>query len=140
MTCGNHIYHGKKFNARKETVEGEKYLGMPVFRFYIRCPMCLSEISFKVKFLITVCTCTCTYIKYLFRFIIFSPFLSLSPRLLQTDPENTDYAAEAGAYRTFQAENIAIKEIERKQQEKEEEEANNPMLVCQVKPLELKFT
>lgn len=119
-------------------MEGEKYLGMPVFRFYIRCPMCLSEISFKVKFLITVCTCT--YIKYLFRFTIFSPFLSLSPRLLQTDPENTDYAAEAGAYRTFQAENIAIKEIERKQQEKEEEEANNPMLVCQVKPLELKFT
>ncbi|XP_019863281.1 PREDICTED: coiled-coil domain-containing protein 94-like, partial [Amphimedon queenslandica] len=46
-TCGNHIYHGKKFNARKETVEGEKYLGMPIFRFYIRCPVCLSEISFK---------------------------------------------------------------------------------------------
>uniref|UniRef100_A0A1X7VA11 Splicing factor YJU2 n=1 Tax=Amphimedon queenslandica TaxID=400682 RepID=A0A1X7VA11_AMPQE len=94
-TCGNHIYHGKKFNARKETVEGEKYLGMPIFRFYIRCPVCLSEISFK------------------------------------TDPENTDYAAEAGAYRTFQAEAIAVREIERKQQEKEEEEANNPMLALE---------
>ena len=45
--------------------------------------------------------------------------LSLSSSLSQTDPENTDYAAEAGAYRTFQAENIARKEEERKQQEKE---------------------
>uniref|UniRef100_A0A1X7TCT2 Uncharacterized protein n=1 Tax=Amphimedon queenslandica TaxID=400682 RepID=A0A1X7TCT2_AMPQE len=50
---------------------------------------------------------------------------------LTTDPENTDYAAEAGAYRTFQAEAIAVREIERKQQEKEEEEANNPMLALE---------
>lgn len=49
--------------------------------------------------------------------------------LFQTDPENTDYAAETGAYRTFQAETIAQREAERKKQEKEEEEANNPMLV-----------
>uniref|UniRef100_A0A1X7V9C1 Uncharacterized protein n=1 Tax=Amphimedon queenslandica TaxID=400682 RepID=A0A1X7V9C1_AMPQE len=50
---------------------------------------------------------------------------------ITTDPENTDYAAEAGAYRTFQAEAIAVREIERKQQEKEEEEANNPMLALE---------
>ena len=109
LTCGNHVYKGKKFNARKETVEGEKYLGMPIFRFYIRCPVCLSEIAFKVS------------ISLVMTAIIYS--------LSQTDPENTDYAAEAGAYRTFQAENIARKEEERKQQEKEEDEANNPMLV-----------
>ena len=48
---------------------------------------------------------------------------------MQTDPENTDYAVEHGAYRTFQAETIAQKEAERLQQEKEDEEANNPMLV-----------
>ena len=48
LTCGNHMYKGKKFNARKEIVEGEKYLGMPIFQFYIRCPVCLSEIAFKV--------------------------------------------------------------------------------------------
>lgn len=47
----------------------------------------------------------------------------------QTDPENTDYAVEHGAYRTFQAERLAELEEERVQQEKEEEEANNPMLV-----------
>lgn len=46
-TCGEFIYKGRKFNARKETVEGETYLGIKIFRFYIRCPQCGSEITFK---------------------------------------------------------------------------------------------
>ncbi|KJE98209.1 coiled-coil domain containing 94 [Capsaspora owczarzaki ATCC 30864] len=45
--CGNYIYKGLKFNARKETVAGESYLGIKVFRFYIRCPRCASECTFK---------------------------------------------------------------------------------------------
>lgn len=31
-TCGDYIYKGKKFNARKETVEGEDYYGIKIFR------------------------------------------------------------------------------------------------------------
>jgi len=46
-TCGEYIYKGKKFNARKETVQNETYLGLLRFRFYIRCPRCVSEITFK---------------------------------------------------------------------------------------------
>ncbi|KAG8180029.1 hypothetical protein JTE90_026631 [Oedothorax gibbosus] len=46
-TCGEYIYKGKKFNARKETVQNEEYLGIKVFRFYIKCPRCLAEITFK---------------------------------------------------------------------------------------------
>ncbi|KAJ7379274.1 Coiled-coil domain-containing protein 94 [Desmophyllum pertusum] len=46
-TCGEYIYKGKKFNARKETVQNETYLGLLIFRFYIRCPRCISEITFK---------------------------------------------------------------------------------------------
>lgn len=95
LTCGNYIYKGKKFNSRKETAIGEKYLGIQIFRFYIRCPQCLSEISFK------------------------------------TDPKNTDYVVDNGAYRTFQAERLAEMEEERVIQEKEEEEANNPMLALE---------
>lgn len=95
LTCGNYIYKGKKFNSRKEDAVGEKYLGIQIYRFYIRCPLCLSEICFK------------------------------------TDPENTDYAVETGAYRTFQAERIAELEEERLREEKEEEEANNPMLALE---------
>ena len=46
-TCGEYIYKGRKFNARKETVQGEEYLGIKIFRFYIRCTMCAAEITFK---------------------------------------------------------------------------------------------
>jgi hypothetical protein len=30
-----YIYKEKKFNARKETVDGEDYYGIKIFRFYI---------------------------------------------------------------------------------------------------------
>lgn len=46
-TCGEYIYKGKKFNARKEDVEGQDYLKIKIFRFYIKCTRCLQEISFK---------------------------------------------------------------------------------------------
>ncbi|XP_055318782.1 splicing factor YJU2 [Sitodiplosis mosellana] len=47
VTCGEYIYKGKKFNARKEDVEHETYLGIRIYRFYIKCTRCLQEISFK---------------------------------------------------------------------------------------------
>ncbi|XP_022094708.1 coiled-coil domain-containing protein 94-like [Acanthaster planci] len=46
-TCGDYIYQGKKFNAKTETVQDETYLGLRIYRFYIKCPKCISEISFK---------------------------------------------------------------------------------------------
>ncbi|KAK8103115.1 hypothetical protein PG984_016261 [Apiospora sp. TS-2023a] len=47
LTCGEYIGKGRRFNARKETNEEETYLGIPIFRFYIRCPRCSAEITFK---------------------------------------------------------------------------------------------
>lgn len=45
--CGEFIYKGRKFNARKENVQ-ERYLGtIRIFRFYIRCPRCSGEICYK---------------------------------------------------------------------------------------------
>jgi hypothetical protein len=46
-TCGEYIYKVKKFNARKEDVMGETYLGIQIYRFYIKCTKCLREITFK---------------------------------------------------------------------------------------------
>lgn len=46
-TCAEYIYKGKKFNARKETVEGEHYFNIKIFRFYIKCTRCSAEITFK---------------------------------------------------------------------------------------------
>lgn len=48
-TCGDYISKAKKFNARKETIESETYLGLKIFRFYIKCPQCMSEITFKTN-------------------------------------------------------------------------------------------
>lgn len=47
VPCGEYIYKGKKFNAKKETVLGETYLGLAIFRFYIRCTRCATAITFK---------------------------------------------------------------------------------------------
>jgi hypothetical protein len=47
VTCGEFTYKGKKFNAKKETVPEEEYLGIEVFRFYIKCPSCAAEMTFK---------------------------------------------------------------------------------------------
>ena len=46
VQCGEYIYKGRKFNARKETTD-EKYLNIPIWRFYIRCTRCSAEIAFK---------------------------------------------------------------------------------------------
>ncbi|MCL4119009.1 UNVERIFIED_CONTAM: hypothetical protein GTU68_017893 [Idotea baltica] len=47
LTCGEYIAKAKKFNARKEDVENLSYLGIRIYRFYIKCPGCLAEISFR---------------------------------------------------------------------------------------------
>ncbi|OMJ25278.1 Coiled-coil domain-containing protein 94-like protein [Smittium culicis] len=46
-TCGHWIGAHTKFNARKETVKNEKFHTMEIYRFYIRCPKCAAEITFK---------------------------------------------------------------------------------------------
>jgi hypothetical protein len=47
-TCGDYIYKGRKFNARKETPTDERYLNsIQIYRFYLRCPRCSAEIVFR---------------------------------------------------------------------------------------------
>jgi hypothetical protein len=45
--CHEFMYKGRKFNAKKEVVTGENYLGVKILRFYIRCGRCSSHITFK---------------------------------------------------------------------------------------------
>lgn len=44
---GEYLYAGKKFNSKKETVLGEDYLGIRVFRFYMKCTQCRSQFTIK---------------------------------------------------------------------------------------------
>jgi len=46
-TCGNYLYIGTKFNMRKETCMNEDYLGIKIFRFYMKCTRCYAEITIK---------------------------------------------------------------------------------------------
>lgn len=46
IACGEFIYKGRKFNARKETTD-ETYYAIKIYRFYIRCTRCSAEITFK---------------------------------------------------------------------------------------------
>ncbi|PHH81208.1 hypothetical protein CDD80_43 [Ophiocordyceps camponoti-rufipedis] len=47
MTCGEFIYRGRKFNARKETNVQEKYLGIQIIFLHIKCTRCSAEITFR---------------------------------------------------------------------------------------------
>ncbi|KTF88021.1 hypothetical protein cypCar_00031954 [Cyprinus carpio] len=139
-TCGEYIYKGKKFNARKETVQNELYLGLPIFRFYIKCTRCLAEITFK-----TDPENTDYAMEHgATRNFQAEKLIEEEEKKIQqeredeelnnpmkTDPENTDYAMEHGATRNFQAEKLIEEEEKKIQQEREDEELNNPMKVLE---------
>jgi hypothetical protein len=46
--CSTFMYQGRKFNSKKESVQGAegKYLGIQRFRFYIKCTACSQPVSF----------------------------------------------------------------------------------------------
>jgi hypothetical protein len=64
LKCGEYIYKGRKFNARKEILN-EKYLGTTLHRFYIKCTQCPAEITFrtdpksKISSLFLLCLKSC---------------------------------------------------------------------------------
>eukprot|EP01118_Nematostelium_gracile_P005271 TRINITY_DN1655_c0_g1_i1.p1 TRINITY_DN1655_c0_g1~~TRINITY_DN1655_c0_g1_i1.p1 ORF type:complete len:278 (-),score=93.11 TRINITY_DN1655_c0_g1_i1:39-872(-) len=89
-TCGEYLYRGKKFNSKKETVMGEEYLGIKIYRFYMRCTNCSSEFTIK------------------------------------TDPENSDYVADAGCSRNFEPwkdKDALIEQVKAKRKNEEEGDA-----------------
>ncbi|PHH55870.1 Coiled-coil domain-containing protein 94 [Ceratocystis fimbriata CBS 114723] len=46
-SCGEFIYRGRKFNSRKVTPQEERYLGIQIYFFHIKCTRCSSEIVFR---------------------------------------------------------------------------------------------
>ena len=46
-TCSNYFKICTKINMRKETCQNESYLEIPIYRLYMKCIICYSEISMK---------------------------------------------------------------------------------------------
>lgn len=118
-TCGEYIYKGKKFNARKETVDGEDYYGIKIFRFYIKwcVTVLLYILAFTKCYHSTLCSAEITF---------------------KTDPKNTDYSAEHGASRNFEPwrEEKVVEEEDRLARLDEEE--NNPMKALENRTVDAK--
>ena len=47
INCGEYMFLGTKCNTRKELCYDETYLGLNVYRIYLHCKMCYSEITIK---------------------------------------------------------------------------------------------
>ncbi|KAI9704543.1 MAG: hypothetical protein M1820_005456 [Bogoriella megaspora] len=45
-SCGAYIHKGLRFNSQKETTD-LKYYNIAIYRFYIRCPACSTQITFR---------------------------------------------------------------------------------------------
>lgn len=114
-SCGEYIYKGRKFNARKETTE-EKYLNIQVYRFYIRCTRCSTEITFKTDPKNMDYTCERGAKRN------FEPWRDPTSRELQeTDEQRLDRLEREEAEAAEEEERNAMEELEQKMQDSKRE-------------------
>ena len=114
-SCGEYIYKGRKFNARKETTE-EKYLNITIYRFYIRCTRCSSEITFKTD------PKNMDYTSERGSTRNFESWRdSESTELKETDEERLDRLEREEADEAENAERNAMEELEQKMEESKRE-------------------
>jgi hypothetical protein len=114
-SCGEYIYKGRKFNARKETTE-EKYLTISIFRFYIRCTRCSSEITFKTDPKNMDYTCERGAKRN------FEPWRNADgDELKETDEERLDRLEREEAEEMENAERNAMEELEEKMMDSKRE-------------------
>lgn len=106
---------GRKFNARKETSD-EKYLNIQIYRFYIRCTRCSSEITFKTDPKNMDYTCERGAKRN------FEPWRdSTSKELQETDEQRLDRLEREEAEAAEEEEKNAMEELEQKMEESKRE-------------------
>ncbi|KAF7683101.1 YJU2 splicing factor like protein [Astathelohania contejeani] len=47
LNCNEYVVKNRKYFSRKEIIDDETYLGVEIYRFYITCVQCNSEMTFK---------------------------------------------------------------------------------------------
>lgn len=114
--CGEYIYKGRKFNARKETTD-EKYLNIAIYRFYIRCTRCSSEITFKTdpKNMDYVCERGAKR--------NFEPWRESNPELNETEDQTLDRLEREENEEAEKEERDKMMELEEKMQDSKREMA-----------------
>ena len=112
--CGEYIYKGRKFNARKETTE-EKYLNIAIFRFYIRCTRCSGEITFKTDPKNMDYTCERGAKRN------FEPWRNNQEEIDETDEQRLDRLEREEAEEEELKERNAMEELEQKMQDSKRE-------------------
>ena len=114
-SCGEYIYKGRKFNARKETTE-EKYLNIQIYRFYIRCTRCSTEITFKTDPKNMDYTCERGAKRN------FEPWRDATSKELQeTDEQRLDRLEREEVEAAEEEERNAMEELEQKMQDSKRE-------------------
>jgi hypothetical protein len=96
---------GKKFNARKETVEGEDYFGIRVRLLHLSSPLSIAPNSSCLApplLLLPFPYPSSLVHQQIFRFYIKCTLCS-TEITFKTDPKNADYLAEHGASRNFES-------------------------------------
>lgn len=114
-SCGEYIYKGRKFNARKEITE-EKYLNISIIRFYIKCTACSSEITFKTDPKNTDYTCERGAKR---NFEMWRD--PASKELQETDEQRLDRLEREEAEAAEEEERNAMEELESKMEESKRE-------------------
>ncbi|KAL9111517.1 MAG: hypothetical protein Q9227_004004 [Pyrenula ochraceoflavens] len=114
LGCNNYIAKAKKFNARKEKTE-ENYLNIAIYRFFIRCPGCHGEISFKTDPANMDYTCESGAKRN------FEPWRTSKAELEETTEQRLDRLEREEAEEADLAEKTAMEELEEKMMDSKRE-------------------
>ena len=143
-TCGEYIYKGKKFNARKETVDGEDYYGIKVSpRAQSESELGSGELTRVRPFRSSASTSSAPNARPKSRSrpiqSVYSPYqIRLRALLTLHSLRNTDYVAEHGAARNFEPWRDTANDPEEDKLARMEEEENNPMAALENKAVDSK--
>ena len=134
IKCGEYMYRGKKFNARKEDVIGDDYLGIKKYRFYIKCCVCNNEIAFKTDPKNQDYVCESGLVG-----VLFFPRRCASARARFPHQHAIDATRNAGATRNFESWRQQDEAEEKFEGERKEAAEANAMSALESKTLDSKI-
>lgn len=104
-TSSKHFYSAA--SCCQETVENENYLGLRIYRFYIRCTKCISEITFKV------CCLLCLFFVFIvFCFVLYMLYSRFTGKLHTKKIDFRDHTSSSCIIRITESRNLRLQFIQ----------------------------